>query len=93
MSRDEEEEAGAGGAQAPGHDAGPEGEAERGWWRWRGWRQARRNWGEFIISSSDLTELVMRTMLIVFLYFLTLNFIFQASPWVLDRLTFDLFNV
>ena len=27
--RDEEEEAGAGGAQAPGHDAGPEGEAER----------------------------------------------------------------
>ena len=28
-----------------------------------------------------------------FLYFLALNFIFQVSPWVLERLTFDLFNV
>ena len=47
---DEEKEAGAGRAQASGHDAGPEGEAERWWRRWRGWCQARRDWGEeFII--------------------------------------------
>ena len=57
----EEEEAGAGGAQAPGNDAGPEGEAER-WWRWRGRRQACRNWGEFVIPESDLTKTTRNTM-------------------------------
>ena len=57
----EEEEAGAGGAQASGNDAGPEGEAER-WWRWRGRRQACRNWGEFVIPESDLTKTTRNTM-------------------------------
>lgn len=48
----EEEEAGASRVEAPGHDAGPEGEAERRGRR-RGRRQARRDRGEFIISGSD----------------------------------------